>query len=354
MLLLDGIYCQDEDSGEDSEVFVQEIHDAIYHDATIDRKHAHSMFVGPPGSGKTSFMDRLLQRRRRMQCPSTGVCDSVVIVDIDAENPATFQSVTVMDADVWNEVEYDISLVRQMNTESGIPKDYIQPKSIVETSSVPTPSMAGSIPEPDAVIADAKKTGLVKVPLSNRKIKEMIDAAVKKCGGYRKFRKFLKKSYSLYLRDTGGQVEFQEMIALLIFGPSIFFFVFRTDLEFQSKFTIEYRISGGTSTNCYTSSVTTEEALLQCLASVYAMDTSSKAGVKTHKPLVFIIGTHIDQLGPSAEKKIKELNKHLDTLIINSGFRDLVQYAGSRDQVMFSVDNTSENEAYSLKSAQSY
>ena len=35
--------------------------------------------------------------------------------------------------------------------------------------------------------------------------------------------KYSKKTNSLYLRDAGGQVEFQEMVALLIFGPSLFF-----------------------------------------------------------------------------------------------------------------------------------
>ena len=35
-----------------------------------------------------------------------------------------------------------------------------------------------------------------------------------------------------------------------------------------------------------------------------AMDTSGEASVKTHRPLVFIIGTHRDKLGPSADKKI--------------------------------------------------
>ena len=147
---------------------------------------------------------------------------------------------------------------------------------------------------------------------------------------------------SLYLRDTGGQVEFQEIIALLNFGASIFLFVFRTDVDFQSKFTMEYRVSMSESTNCYTSSITTEEALLQCLASVYAMDTSGEAGVKTHKPLVLIIGTHKDMLGPAADKKIAQLNQHLDSIIVASGFQDLVQYAGAGEgQVMFAVDNTS-------------
>ena len=153
----------------------------------------------------------------------------------------------------------------------------------------------------------------------------------------------MKGSSSLYLRDTGGQVEFQESISLVIFGPSIFFFVFKADVEFQSKFTIEYRTSESESTNCYTSSITVEEALLQCLASVHAMDTPCH--IETPKPLVYIVGTHVDKLGSSAEVKISELDKHLDSLIQSNGFGHLVQYADSSSrQVMFAVDNTSDSD----------
>ena len=67
--------------------------------------------------------------------------------------------------------------------------------------------------------------------------------------GFETFRNYLQKTFSLYLRDTGGQVEFQEMLPLLISGPSIFFFVFRVDLDFQSKFTVEYRIGESESLN---------------------------------------------------------------------------------------------------------
>ena len=126
-----------------------------------------------------------------------------------------------------------------------------------------------------------------------------------------KFKRFLKDSFTLYLRDTGGQVEFQEMIPLLVFGPSIFFFVFRLDLDFKKKFEVKYRKSAGESLNCYISSITTEEAFFQCLASVDAMDMSGEASVKTHKSLVFVIGTHRDKLGKSADMKIAWINLHL-------------------------------------------
>lgn len=38
-----------------------------------------------------------------------------------------------------------------------------------------------------------------------------------------------QKTWSLYLTNTGGQMEFQEVLPLLVSGPSMFFFTFRLD-----------------------------------------------------------------------------------------------------------------------------
>ena len=333
--------------------FVEGVQNAIAKSGKIDRKLAHSMFVGPTGSGKSSLMDRLLGRGRKKFSASTGVCDTIVIVDINVTNPSTFHPVTILESDTWEEIECDVSYVRQLGQESVNVKNP-PPKSTEKSAH----TRASARPDP------AKKVGSVRVaqphskkkdapvPLPRRKLKvgtiissENINSVIKKYG-FRKVKKYLKKTCSLYLRDTGGQVEFQEMLPLLIFGPSIFFFVFRLDLDFKSKFYVKYRMSASKSINCYTSSITTEEALLQCLASVYAMDTSEEDSVKTHKPMVFIVGTHKDMLISEAKgtDKIDDLNRYLDSIIRSNGFRDLVQYAGDDHNVMFAVDNTSDSE----------
>ena len=294
-----------EDNNRESEAFIEGVKEAIANSGTINRKHAHSMFVGPPESGKSSLMHRLLKRKRGiLQSRSTGVCNPVVIVDISTDNPSTFHSVTVIDA-TWKEIEYDESLVRQMNMASlatSSSKQVEEESSLHETDdqsttgdSVPvSASFMSTFTHTETVSVQSRRTttklsyravGIIiggseseireLINASESDISEMLNAVINKYGGFKEFRKFLTKSYSLYLRDTGGQVEFQEMISLLIFGPSIFFFVFRLDLEFQSKFTIKYRVSESESTNCYTSSITTEEAFLQFLASMYAMEHTS-------------------------------------------------------------------------------
>ena len=333
------------------------IKDAVEKNEKISRKLAHGILVGPTGSGKSSLMDRLLGRPRKKFPHSTGVSEPVVMVDIGIDNPSTFRSVTVMDHNTWTEVEYDVSLWRQMDegvvtspsdntTTSPPPAKKMKIESETAPDAVPvSTSPQQSLPDTDESGSNSPVSTTPATKLQVLPTAKIVRRAIKKFGGYKKFRRFLKKSFSLYLRDTGGQVEFQEMIPLLVFGPSIVFFVFRLDLEFKKKFEVKYRKSADESLNCYISSITTEGAFLQCLATVDAKDMSGEAGVKTHKPLVFVVGTHRDKLGASADKKIVELNEHLSSLIKNSGFQHLVQYADRhKGHVMFTVDNTSESD----------
>ena len=346
----------DDDNDDDDDDFPAKIADAVSSNEKISRKLAHGILVGPTGSGKSSLMDRLIGRPRKKFSPSTGVSEPVVVVDIDIDNPSTFHSVTVMDHNTWTEVEYDLSLLRQMDegvvtSQSDNTTTSPPPAKKIKIESETAPDAVPVSTSPQQSLPDTDESSISPVPTTpTAKLKvlpaeKIIRRAIKKYGGYKKLKRFLKKSLSLYLRDTGGQVEFQEMMPLLVFGPSIVIFVFRLDLDFKKKFEVKYRKSAGESLNCYTSSITTEEAFLQSLATVDAMDMSGEASVKTHKPKVFIIGTHRDKLGTLADKKIAELNEHLSSLIKDSGFRDPVQYADRhKGHVMFTVDNTSESD----------
>ena len=355
-ILSDGREDADDSEESDPQKFVDEIDKAVRNDAKISRKLAHGILVGPTGAGKSSLMDRLLGRKRRKGfSSSTGVSESVVMIDVDLTNPSKFLSATV-EGDAWKEVEFDTSVARQV--EEGIasqPKgDKIQPleeptpppnagEELLESSSLLQNASQTTSTDPKSAVTTQSIAVIVSAPT----VRQAIDHIVKKCGGTKQFKHLLKKSFSLYLRDTGGQVEFQEMVPLLISGPSIFFFVFRLDLDFKEKFRVTYRKSEGESLNSYTSSITTEEAFLQSLASVDSMDISDEVhGVDTHKPLVFVIGTHKDKLGSLAAEKITELNEHLKSLIKAHHFERLVQSADrEKGRIMFTVDNTSEDDA---------
>ena len=255
-----------------------------------------------------------------------------------------------MDSETWKEVDYEVSIINQLSGQSkaiplqSAPKEDLdlrptpsEVQLIQSTNEMPTKEMPAT---QVAMHFSSKMNPVAVLTMSKKSVFSIIEKY-----GFDAFKNYLQKTFSLYLRDTGGQVEFQEMLPLLIFGPSIFIFVFRIDLDFRSRFSIKYRIGESESINCYTSSITTEEALLQSLSSVYAMDTPGKDTVKTHKPLVFIVGTHKDQLGSSANAKITELNQYIISLIVKNGFEDLVVHADeNKGQIFFAVDNTSDSD----------
>ena len=82
----------------------------------------------------------------------------------------------------------------------------------------------------------------------------------------------------VYLTDTGGQIEFQELLPLLVSGPSVFFLVFRLDHDLNKRFMVEYVRSTGATSEPYQSNFTVKEALLQSLASIASMGTYVNRG----------------------------------------------------------------------------
>ncbi len=131
----------------------------------------------------------------------------------------------------------------------------------------------------------------------------------------------LQRKSSIYIRDTGGQIEFQESLSLLIFGPSIFIFVLKTNIDIYAKNTIQYRLPNKEVINQYTSTISTMDALIQFLTSVSAIHITEEGVFQVdgtsvcHKPMVFIVGTHIDKLGSEAQSILGNINGALYEMI---------------------------------------
>ena len=143
----------------------------------------------------------------------------------------------------------------------------------------------------------------------------------------------------MYIRDIGGQVEFQEVLSILINGPSIFFFVIKANLSLDQPLALEYR-KGKEVINRYESTTTTRQALVQTLTTI--QNTAKPTGIATHDSVVFIIGTHIDKIKPpqSREEKISKLNAELHTLIASHKFELIVYKDKKSKSVFFPVSNT--------------
>ena len=93
-----------------------------------------------------------------------------------------------------------------------------------------------------------------------------------------KLKDLLDDHWTVYLTDTGGQPEFQELLPILVCGPSVFFLVFRLDLELNSRYQVEYITSSGESIVPYESGLTVLETLLQSLATIASTSVTRMVG----------------------------------------------------------------------------
>ena len=120
------------------------------------------------------------------------------------------------------------------------------------------------------------------------------------------------------LTDTGGQIEFQEILPLLVSGPSVFFLVFRLDRDLNKRFMVEYVRSTGITSEPYQSSFTVKEALLQSLASIASTGTYFSRGEQVPlRSKVFFVGTHKDKV---SQKQIKRIDHSLQQLVRSTVF----------------------------------
>ncbi len=303
--------------------FTDEVTSAIFNKQSIRRKIANILLKGLPGSGKTSLLDRLLNKPLRVHYSSTGMCEKIVIVQIGPSS--THTSAYTCEDNTWKVTDFDESVVSQLDSckvfipqrSSSSPRLHLQHHR----------ASASKLDQPVSAIEHH-----VKQVLERHQIKNIVD---------------LQTKNSLYIRDTGGQVEFQESLSLLIFGPSIFIFVMRTDIDIHTKNIIQYRSANGDIINQYQSSISTMDALIQFLTSVSAIQTTEVGVLKKvssvcHEPIVFIVGSHIDRITSEAQSVLDSINLMLHKMICERNFFHLVRYSnGPLNTVMYTVDNTS-------------
>ena len=318
----------------------------------LDHTIVHGVFVGPARSGKNSLMERLLGRMPSSVSPSTGVAESVVQVKV-IQKSATFAA--NVEESIWSVMDYDDEAIKLMlinsqsqnNGEIPIPQTE-EPEdtgnSEASSSESPNTDLSKGIDTlgTDSESEDEAQSNLAENPaLPDSYVPpiEILKNAVRN-KGYEALKQHFETTWSLYLTNTGGQMEFQEVLPLLVSGPSMFFFTFRLDRDLHEYYTIEYELSDGKCSYPYTSTLSTVDGMLQTLASISAMGTFVYSGLhKRDKPLrpkVFFVGTHKDQLdSENADRLIASVDKQLQKNIRSTAYYDgLVQFA-SKSQLIF-------------------
>ena len=357
---------------------------AIDKQGTLTHTNVHGVIVGIARSGKDSLMKRLLGERPTGKSPSTGVAEKAIQVRVEKSTSNTV-SACVEDSKWIRLALYDDEAIEMMTqltskqkrvkpTEVKAIKKDIHAHELNETVAKvvhsktdildinPTRAKPESCNTASTKNEDAKKYKPVpkprrKLPLVHKSPIEIFKEALKtrKLQG---LRQHLENHWSIYLSNTGGQMEFQELLPLLVSGPSMFFITFRLDRDLNQCYEIEYEVTVKSSDGPhpkifkYTSTATPLETILQTLASIDAVGTydysshgqQRKRAALTYK--VFIVGTHRDILEANicnkqaVQSKIKEIDQTLfESVKFASYFRHIKFSA--MDQMIFAVDNFS-------------
>ena len=344
----------------------------------LDHTIVHGVFVGPARSGKNSIMERLLGRMPSAISPSTGVAESVVQVKV-IQKSITFAA--NVEKSFWSIMDYDDEAIRLMIINRESQDQIVIPELASDTEEPEDNSRSDTLTDisaaPDKTSADVKDNntkvdsrsgnisntakkqitvhplnqGHPNLPESYVSAIQIVKKALRNKGrkGMDALKHHFQKTWSLYLTNTGGQMEYQEVLPLLVSGPSIFFFTFRLDRDVCNTLAIEYELADGRNAESYVSSYTTLEGILQTLATISAMGTFAYNGLQRKevplRPKVFLIGTHKDRLKPKkADAHIAKLDHQLQQAIKStSHYEKLVEFAYP-SQMIFAVNNFSEDE----------
>ena len=298
----------------------------------------HCIFMGLPQSGKTSLLRRLVNKRLSSHA-STGVAERAVHVELR-------KSTVHVSGLFWCELDDlgDEAMSLMHDVSKTAPDDATEPFLLSVDAPVVTqpPSqhskLASSTPPnlPSSTEQQTPEKQGSKPPLEVFR-----DAFRKK---WSKQKNLDAGHWTLYLTDTGGQPEFQELLPILVCGPSLFFLVFRLDLDLNSRYKVEYINSSGESIVPYESGLTMQETLLQSLATIAS--TSLVRMVDGERvdilPSVFFIGTHKDLV---SDEQLRLIDSTLQGVVKRTeAYRDgMVQFA-SESHLILAVNNLSEDD----------
>ena len=308
-----------------SEQHIAAIDEAIQNKGKLDHTMMQGVFLGPARSGKSSLIKRLLKEKLGPTSPSTGVADKVIQVSVRKSSSIA----TSIFESTWLHLTYSGEAIRLM--------------MLAAKTHANKPVSGGKMASQLSSENHSKAT--LEMPAGYVPPRETFESALS-TDGIIALRKQLDGSWTLYLSDTGGQMEFQELLPLLVSGPSLFFIVFPLHRDLNELFTIEYELPDGQRSKAYQSSLTIKEAILQSLATIAAMGTFTYKGMghcTELKPKVLLVGTHKDLL--TADKDIRKIDSDLQQTITSmSHYREgLVEFA-SENQLIFAVNNLTEND----------
>ena len=343
---------------------------------TMDQTIMHCIFVGPAGVGKSSLLKRLLHKKLNPERCSTQLSEKSVRVEVIRDISKMIAKVTdfewkIMEDPVtqgselfgqWStkrkKVSKDSSTVDHSNqkvsehlddqaTQASEVREHLEEEnqSTVGSSNKKVIEQTGQVSqtEPLNISEDTTSSSHDSVPPQHSQQNKSMEFLlhVLREEGISELQQHVDNPPTLYLTDSGGQPEFQELLPALVAGPCVFFVVFPLHKDLARKHEVHY-----VRPECkrkYTSSLTVQEDILRSLASIASTKYLDMDGNEV-KPKVMLIATFKDKV-PLEEDRQKRL-KDLEALVKETdAFRQKMILSASATQITFTVNNFSDEES---------
>jgi GTPase SAR1 family protein len=372
--------------------FMAVMEDCIKKKGTIDHTVVHGIIVGPGRSGKDSLMNRLLgnaPQNKIYLSASTGVLESVVKVEVKKLCCTTVAAAA--NNLIWRRLDYnEEALEFMMSTAKHCSvahdrktRNLSQSKMVDSCKFSQTGESCDNPPQaecnegklvcsnslrvkPKAHYVDeylcedefhetsmlhSQANQVLVVPVQDKwpGVTDVLKSAVES-RRMDDLREHLESSWSLYLTNTGGQMEFQELLPLLVCGPSAFFVTFPLNKDLMEHYTVLYHHNDADRTEeTYQSPSTLMDEILQTLATINALDLTGHQQDYQPMPKVFLIGTHKDKLPDHlVEKRIQEIDQQLQekirqTSLFRQGSIEFAELQGKK-RLIFTVNNLAKDD----------
>ena len=296
---------------------------------SVDQTIIQGVMFGFPRSGKSSLKDRLAGKMRTIE-GSTGAAEKVAHVEI---------TMCQVSGAKWRELD-------DLNSETVAVVGKVNPGVTKPTSKSQSSVNRFNLSTTGSSLASVFKNLFKRSPKHRSQLHarslDVISSSLQSLN-LEELESYMEDTWTLYMTDTGGQPEFQELLPVLVSGPALFFLVFRLNKDLYQKYTIEYlHPTTGKSVVPFEGSFSMAEMILQSLASIAS--TRMQSFIEDLTPKIVFVGTHKDQL--KSQKDILKVDKELQRIVkTTDAFREGMVVFATESRLLHAVDNTSEDDA---------
>ena len=315
----------------------------IEYQKTLDLLSVRVVNLGIPRSGKTTFWRRMVDPSTVMKVdqPSTGLVEEqkpVVIKDVNTNAGILTPNEWLILDSISDYARMLLELFPQVKESPSVPK-----------SSPRMSTHSAADPQEGTTLPDIRSSSLESDV--QRSLDFLLKKALESDFDWETAKGKLEDMILLNTADTGGHVEFLDMHAALINGPSFYLIFSRLNEELGELFKVHYTDENSVPTKEEDSDSTVKEVLFQVLSSITCFDsaqkTSDDVNTKVQKDLesrqskVMFVGTYGDEVNDD-DFKTKDAELHRQILGTQFYIDRKVMFADTKNtQLMLKVNNKS-------------